>query len=1668
MLLRLAESPWAIKPHAILRLKFWKSGDDSMKSSASFDYLLQKIREENLNVYRASIQRLREDVGQESQIAQDYRGRLIYELLQNADDAMSSSGNGPTEILFVLDEQALWVANSGRPLDEPDVRGLCGISASSKSLDGTRRASIGHKGMGFKSVLEITRAPEVYSTSLSFRFGPTEARDAVQRLVEEGLLDTPKRAPITRFPWPIQTEPSTWMDLRARGMNTAFRFPLLPKMGEEQRLQLATSLRDLPVTSLVFLKHTGRVEIRVQTRELSFHSGWKVARERVNESGGEAVEQFSKRGTYRVTLRSDSGTSEQFLVAHEPEIDIGEHRGGLEEVSWDNVTVTELSVAARLSDGQPIPLPPEWRKFHVFLPTAEACPYDLLISGAFNSNLSRQEIRVEANALNYNRFLLQQSARVVRDTLLPLVLTGNAGARGVIAILDRRANIGEPCATAAAQVFYEQMRAALGEFPFIPSEGDKLLSPEGSVLPPLIADKYLGEAFRSVLPVDAHYDDRQFPAAAFCSSEIARVLADHGACCLSPEEAAHVLARCDPERSRLDIVGKVFVDPVLRVLERLWLSSNECERRTLSAAVKRESLFPVGEETNYTPKRIATIGLTCFYPPRSLKGEVPLKNLCFLMQEICWGDLTPKERRQELQIQMRAWEGLFDIQEFKFPEVMRASVLPALELDREAEVRQDRGALRTPERIAAICQLAGRTSNPKSPLPYERLGSNRALFNLSRLDVPCRGATPGEVQWVPAYRAYLGRDWVGEHSVETILDAAKSIGADDIPNFAFLAGYPTFAGLLEQYSELREVSNEEVLEPGEDEVSVDEDEDSAIETTVQSRWLAFFKWLGVNQSLRPVHFHDVEERSSGWTRTANLCRPEGWVFKNTPEPTWLKYVAEVRRSLEASPENVPTVPYFYRLHDIDQIVPLLQIASQDPTTTVGRALYEHLARNWQSLEGFSRVQIARVTMGKVPAMRTKPPRALPEELIECGPDFWLARLQDASFCPTTNGPRFPPQVWLPTREVERRFGRRGKTGSVLVPSLDVDAAMLKGKARGLAQVLGIRDELTPASFSHEDACLLLHRLQDLYSTSADAGQNLRLELREVIRPAYRQLLELLSSREGQGNSTQVETGPLSGEPILATDGAGHYRFMGAKDVYYVDRRDTRERIVAPEPIWTFVVEALPTARTVLPRDFRMRVLENELVWSPRPGEPALDEGGQALFHSRLNHLAPYIMARLAAERSDERLVRIDVRRLRQILVRLEPVSDLELSCQLDGQEIDLGLQSRDAFVHLENDGAPDQAFIVWSESAWPPGPAEAEALAGALCEVFGSGYFESFLALIQANTNAMRLRILRRAGAPLDIDERQAMFLDGDSAGDDQNWTDGLKTDLKTVIAPPPPLETGASLPVGANVRSDGAPPYLPLYSADQLVIEGSPVIVKGSSAQTVQKQVEHVDKGNGGNRPNPNHGSVYGGRTDLELLSDVGMAVALSFERNRLRKSDLSDAEVFDIFVAEEQNNAWVFDVSTPDRIAFARKWSPKFALAMDTLVSKFGVSQDWPGFDLLTLDPRKPDLLDRLIELKSSGVAARLQEMTWNEWKTAAGSTLRHYFYLYLVGNLRSDLEQARPYIRTINNPVEQLLAEVQINKSTTRTVQVTVNQFREAEHLELGVKPLKPLSTADSGAR
>jgi hypothetical protein len=90
----------------------------------------------------------------------DDRTHFIFELLQNAEDALKRRGEwtGPRKVTFTLKKDALSLSHYGRPFDEANVRGICGIAESTKGVN-----SIGRFGIGFKSVYTFTDRPEIHS-----------------------------------------------------------------------------------------------------------------------------------------------------------------------------------------------------------------------------------------------------------------------------------------------------------------------------------------------------------------------------------------------------------------------------------------------------------------------------------------------------------------------------------------------------------------------------------------------------------------------------------------------------------------------------------------------------------------------------------------------------------------------------------------------------------------------------------------------------------------------------------------------------------------------------------------------------------------------------------------------------------------------------------------------------------------------------------------------------------------------------------------------------------------------------------------------------------------------------------------------------------------------------------------------------------------------------------------------------------------------------------------------------------------------------------------------------------------------------------------------------------------------------------------------------------------
>lgn len=124
----------------------------------------------------------------------DDRTHFIFELLQNAEDALARRAGSqlPRSVNFRLTERALHVSHFGRPFDDDDVRGICGIGESTKDM-----TTIGRFGIGFKSVYAFTDRPKIHSGHENFSIGtfvlPTAA-PPLDRNADETVIVIPLRA----------------------------------------------------------------------------------------------------------------------------------------------------------------------------------------------------------------------------------------------------------------------------------------------------------------------------------------------------------------------------------------------------------------------------------------------------------------------------------------------------------------------------------------------------------------------------------------------------------------------------------------------------------------------------------------------------------------------------------------------------------------------------------------------------------------------------------------------------------------------------------------------------------------------------------------------------------------------------------------------------------------------------------------------------------------------------------------------------------------------------------------------------------------------------------------------------------------------------------------------------------------------------------------------------------------------------------------------------------------------------------------------------------------------------------------------------------------------------------------------------------------------------------
>lgn len=375
------------------------------------------------------------------------RTHFIYELLQNAEDA------GATRVQFDLASGSLTVLHDGRPFNEKDVRGVCGVGEGTKVEDLTK---IGKFGIGFKSVYAYTNTPEVYSDGS----GPGEFFRITHYVRPESQTPVHPETPwTTRFVFPFDR-----VDVPAQ------------KAVEE----IGDHLKSLDPRSLLFLRNI---------QELA----WNIR----GQSSGLCIRDSVPTNLpgRRIKVLSDAmGTNndEEWHV-FDREVPIP-----------DSDAVTRVEVAFRVvpetGGGERIQ-PVQDSRLVVFFPTAVETHLGFLVQGAYQTTPARDNVPVDSD---WNATLVQETGELIVETLTTLRDAGLLTVDVVDTLPLRPDHFAE---RSMFHPIYLRLREALQNEPLLPGAEGRFVAgraaklARGAQLVNLLTPQQLGELFGRRYPL---------------------------------------------------------------------------------------------------------------------------------------------------------------------------------------------------------------------------------------------------------------------------------------------------------------------------------------------------------------------------------------------------------------------------------------------------------------------------------------------------------------------------------------------------------------------------------------------------------------------------------------------------------------------------------------------------------------------------------------------------------------------------------------------------------------------------------------------------------------------------------------------------------------------------------------------------------------------------------------------------------------------------------------------------------------------------------------------------------------------------------------------------------------------------------------------------------------
>ena len=140
--------------------------------------IIKKIQDDRLSDSDAALKNI---ASSEKYLQQSYEGRYLFELIQNVRDANKTS-NTTGSVFIELKDNTLSVSNTGAPFSEKGINSITTIGDSPKES----QEFIGFKGIGFKSVFEVSETPLVITEWGSVEFNKIKTK---QLLIDRNFQD---------------------------------------------------------------------------------------------------------------------------------------------------------------------------------------------------------------------------------------------------------------------------------------------------------------------------------------------------------------------------------------------------------------------------------------------------------------------------------------------------------------------------------------------------------------------------------------------------------------------------------------------------------------------------------------------------------------------------------------------------------------------------------------------------------------------------------------------------------------------------------------------------------------------------------------------------------------------------------------------------------------------------------------------------------------------------------------------------------------------------------------------------------------------------------------------------------------------------------------------------------------------------------------------------------------------------------------------------------------------------------------------------------------------------------------------------------------------------------------------------------------------------------------